>query len=105
MTGSKKVIEDYTAVLARIDERLKDIKDGNTGDIPEIRYHLEKMNGSISLCLEKCAELQKETYGNKQSLKNVWRIVIGIVSFIVVMISTIITYGSSLSNAIRLLGE
>jgi len=35
-------------LLIRIDERMKGLKDGDNGDIPEIRKHLEKLNSHVS---------------------------------------------------------
>jgi hypothetical protein len=34
-------------LLIRIDERLKTLKDGDDGDIPEIKRHLEFLNGTM----------------------------------------------------------
>ena len=34
-------------LLIRIDERLKGIKDGDNGDIPEIKEHLRKFNNKM----------------------------------------------------------
>ena len=34
-------------LLIRMDERLKALKDGDEGDVPEIKKHIEKQNGRI----------------------------------------------------------
>ena len=40
--------EESIKLLSRIDERLRGLKNGNTGDIPDIVRHLEALNSQVS---------------------------------------------------------
>ena len=35
-------------MLIRIDEKVRALKDGDEGDVPDIKRHLEKQNGKIN---------------------------------------------------------
>ena len=41
-------IDERDILLIRLDERMRAIKDGDEGDIPEIKKHLAKQNGKIA---------------------------------------------------------
>lgn len=39
--------EERDELLIRIDERVKALKDGDEGDVPDIKKHVEKQNGRL----------------------------------------------------------
>ena len=59
---------DMSAKVARIDERIIQLKNGDNGDIPEIKQHLITLNGSVK-------DNTIRSSSNKTSIKNLWVII------------------------------
>ena len=45
--AEKLTVTKRDELLIRMDERVKALKDGDEGDVPEIKKHMEKQNGRI----------------------------------------------------------
>ena len=45
---AKLTVATRDELLIRLDERMKALKDGDEGDIPEIKNHLAKLNGGVT---------------------------------------------------------
>jgi len=63
-------------MLVRIDQKLLELKDGESGDIPEIKRHLEKLNNQVHKNSTRVAV-------NRSSLVRLWLVSAGVGTIII----------------------
>lgn len=78
-------LNNLTTYFARMDEWRKGLKDGESGDIPEIKIHFKELNGHV-------ADNTIRSVNNKTQIRNLWMIIIAHLALLGTILGLLIHY-------------
>jgi len=105
LRDAKATIDVTKDTAIRLEEKVKEIKDGDKGDLPDLVRHMKELNGTVAKCIDDIhhnskdiASVQasagdaKKVAAVEASTKNLWKVISGILAAVAVIITALIGF-------------